>query len=70
MASPRKVSGAALESPSVVQVRRPKRIREDDDTLIQGLTPAQVHVLAQKVYDLLLDELRLEAERYGRSHLR
>lgn len=41
-------------------------VYEDTDTLIQGLTPEQIQILAQKVYDLLLDELRLEAERFGR----
>lgn len=44
--------------------------QEDSDSLIQGLTPAQIQVLAQKVYDLLLDELRIEAERRGRGGLR
>jgi hypothetical protein len=39
---------------------------EDTDTLIQGLTPEQIQILAQKVYDMLLDELRIEAERLGR----
>lgn len=43
---------------------------EDDEFLIQGLTPLQIEVLAQKVYDLFLDELRIEAERYGRGRLR
>ena len=43
---------------------------EDDDNLIQGLTPAEINVLAQKVYDLFLDELRIEEERYGRRSLR
>lgn len=43
---------------------------EDDEYLIQGLTPLQIEALAQKVYDLFLDELRIEAERYGRGSLR
>lgn len=43
---------------------------EDDEFLIQGLTPLQIEALAQKVYDLFLDELRIEAERYGKGHLR
>ena len=43
---------------------------EDDEFLIQGLTPLQIEALAQKVYDLFLDELRIEAERYGKGSLR
>ena len=43
---------------------------EDDEFLIQGLTPIQIEALAQKVYDLFLDELRIEAERYGKGSLR
>jgi hypothetical protein len=43
-----------------------KHSYEDTDTLIQGLTPEQIQILVQKVYDLMLDELRIEAERYGR----
>lgn len=43
---------------------------EDDDFLIQGLTPAEIDALAQKVYDLFLDELRIEQERYGGRGLR
>jgi hypothetical protein len=39
---------------------------EDDDSMLQGLTPDQIAMLAHRVYDLLLDELRIEAERYGR----
>ena len=44
--------------------------QEDTDGLVQGLTPAEIRVLAQKVYDLLLDELRLEVERHGQRVLR
>jgi hypothetical protein len=43
---------------------------EDNDSSIQGLTNAEIRMLAQKVYDLLLDELRIEAERHGRGTLR
>ena len=43
---------------------------EDTDGMIQGLTSGEIQMLAQKVYDLLLDELRLEAERHGRHGLR
>jgi hypothetical protein len=43
---------------------------EDTESEIQGLSPVQIEVLAQKVYDLLLDELRIEEERYGRGGLR
>ena len=39
--------------------------REDTDTMIQGLTPQQIQMLAQKVYDLMLDEVRIEVERNG-----
>ena len=60
-------SHAATLSPSRARQRRNRPRQDDDDTSIQGLTPAQVSVLAQKVYDLLLDELRLEAERHGRG---
>jgi hypothetical protein len=52
------------------EVQQRNDSQEDSDSLIQGLTPAQIQVLAQKVYDLLLDELRIEAERHGRGRLR
>lgn len=48
----------------------PKPQEEDNDVLIQGLTPGQLRVLAIKVYDLLLDEIRLEAERTGKRSSR
>jgi hypothetical protein len=54
-------------SPTTHDDAQSKRDKEDIDALIQGLTPVQIDVLAQKVYDLLLDELRLEAERYGQG---
>lgn len=57
-------------SPPTQDDAQRKRVKEDVDALIQGLTPEQVEVLAQKVYDLLLDELRLEVERYGISSFR
>jgi hypothetical protein len=38
---------------------------EDVEGQVQGLTPEQLTVLAQKVYDLLLEELRIEKERHG-----
>jgi len=38
---------------------------EDIEGAVQGLTPEQLTVLAQKVYDLLLEELRIEKERHG-----
>jgi hypothetical protein len=44
--------------------------QDDNESLIQGLTPGQMQVLAIKVYDLLLDEIRLEAERTGRRNIR
>ena len=44
--------------------------QDDNDSLIQGLTPGQIQVLATKVYDLLLDEIRLETERMGRRNIR
>lgn len=53
-----------------VEARPRNNSQEDSDSFIQGLTPAQIQVLAQKVYDLLLDELRIEAERHGRRGLR
>jgi hypothetical protein len=40
------------------------------DSVWQQLTPCQIQTLAQKVYALLLDELRIEAERHGRVLLR
>ena len=40
-------------------------VQEDNDSLIQGLTPEEIKVLAQKVYDLLLEEMRIELERHG-----
>lgn len=63
-------SQAATMSPSRARHQRNKPAQDDDDTSIQGLTPAQISVLAQKVYDLLLDELRIEAERHGRGGFR
>lgn len=39
--------------------------QEDDDHTIQGLTPDQIEILAQKVYDLLLEETRIEKDRHG-----
>jgi hypothetical protein len=47
-----------------------KPVEDDNDSLIQGLTPGQLRVLAIKVYDLLLDEMRLEQERMGRRSIR
>ena len=44
--------------------------QEDGDGFIQGLDRQQIRELAEKIYDLLLDELRLEQERHGRSGLR
>ena len=55
---------------SVANVHQSPASKEDTDGFIQGLTSAEIGVLAQKVYDLLLDELRLEAERHGRPSLR
>jgi hypothetical protein len=43
---------------------------EDDEHTVQGLSQVQIQVLAQKIYDLLLDEIRIEEERYGRTGLR
>ena len=37
----------------------------DTDGYVQGLTSTQIQVLAQKVYDLLLEEMRIERERHG-----
>ncbi len=45
-------------------------LKEDNEHIIQGLSQIQLQVLAQKVYDLLLDELRIEQERYGGGGLR
>jgi hypothetical protein len=42
--------------------------QQDSDGYVQGLTPEQIQVLAQKVYDLLLEELRIEQERHGASN--
>lgn len=39
---------------------------ETMESMIQGLTPDQLKLLAHKVYALLLDELRLDDERAGR----
>ena len=65
------MSDSATEiSGSVVNVDRRPAPQEDTDALIQGLSPAEIQVLAQKVYDLLLDELRIEGERYGQRTLR
>lgn len=44
--------------------------QEDTEALIQGLTREQLQILAEKVYDLLLDELRIEAERHGQVGFR
>jgi hypothetical protein len=44
--------------------------QDDNDLLIQGLTSAEITLLAQKIYDLMLDELRIEAERHGHRSLR
>jgi hypothetical protein len=44
--------------------------RPDDDTMLTGLTPDELQALAQKVYALLIDEVRLETERHGRTWLR
>ena len=38
---------------------------DGDESLVEGLTPEQISVLAQRVYDLLLEELRIERERHG-----
>jgi hypothetical protein len=43
---------------------------EDTDEMIEGLNPDQIMLLAQKVADLWRDELRLEAERFGRNSFR
>ena len=42
--------------------------QEDDDHTIQGLTAKQIEILAQKVYDLLLEETRIEKDRQGSGH--
>ena len=43
-----------------------KRAQQDcGEAVWQQLTPCQIETLAQKVYALLLDELRIEAERHG-----
>jgi hypothetical protein len=39
--------------------------RNDSDEWVQGLSKAEISALATKVYDLLRDELRIEAERHG-----
>ena len=39
--------------------------QENDGFDPQGLTPEQITLLAQKVYALLLEEIRLESERHG-----
>jgi hypothetical protein len=39
----------------------------DSDGYVQGLTSAQIQMLAEKVYDLLLEEMRIEQERHGAS---
>jgi hypothetical protein len=39
--------------------------QEDSDHLIQGLTSDQIKILAQKIYDLILEETRIESERHG-----
>jgi hypothetical protein len=44
--------------------------RPDDDTTLTGLTPDELQTLAQKVYALMIDEVRLESERHGRTWLR
>ena len=44
--------------------------QEDGDGMVQGLNHQQIRELAEKIYDLLLDELRLELERHGRGGLR
>ena len=44
--------------------------QEDGDGFVQGLDRQQIRELAEKIYDLLLDELRLEQERHGRGGYR
>jgi hypothetical protein len=48
-----------------------KKARNDcGEAVWRNLTPCQIETLAQKVYALLLDELRIEAERHGRILMR
>lgn len=61
---------AQIESKDALRIRRARREQVDSETMIQGLTPAQITLLAQKVYDLMRDEMRIEAERHGRMDLR
>jgi hypothetical protein len=44
---------------------QPVSRQEGVEGQVQGLTPEQLTVVAQKVYDLLLEELRIEMERHG-----
>jgi hypothetical protein len=55
---------AILSDP--MQAARSRR-GQDSDALIQGLTPEELQLLAEKVYKLLQDEMRIEAERHGRT---
>ena len=41
-----------------------------EDELVYNLSPNQLQALARKVYALMLDELRIEAERHGRTFTR
>jgi len=53
-----------------VPLPEPSEIEEDNDEMVQGLDPERIMLLAQKVVDLWRDELRLEAERFGRNSFR
>jgi hypothetical protein len=47
-----------------------KAERECGNAETHRLTPTQLNALSKKVYALLLDELRIEAERYGHVFVR
>ena len=49
---------------------RQAALEEDHDTMVEGLNPGQLELLAQKVVDLWRDELRIEDERFGRLNFR
>jgi len=59
----------ALRRKRIMEMRE-AAMAEDNEAMIEGLSPDQLQTLAQKVFDLWRDELRLEDERFGRLNFR
>jgi hypothetical protein len=53
-----------------IEAMRQATLEEDNDDMVQGLSPSQLQQLAQRVVDLWRAELHLEDERFGRNNFR